>query len=96
VEAVVRILSGEINRGAGLMEGAYPRLSIEARRAFHRNVRRVVSGGRQKLPLPYAFGPEHPLTCRFFEKVASLPSAAPRHTYRRVQLSRHRYLAKAG
>jgi RsiW-degrading membrane proteinase PrsW (M82 family) len=96
VEAVVRILSGEVDRGAELMEDAYPRLSKEARKALHRNVRRVISAGGQKLHLPYAFGPEHAVACRFFEKVAGLPDAASLPSYRRVQLNRRRYLAKVG
>jgi len=96
VEAVVRVLSGETDRGAELMEEAYPRLSKEARRALLKNLRRVISAGGRTTSMPYVFRPEHALTCRFFERIGDLGAVAPRRSYRRVQLSRRRYLAKAG
>jgi len=96
VEAVVRILSGEIKGGAKLMEEAYPRLSNEARKALHKNVRRVLSGRVQELLTPYAFGPAYPVTSRFFAKVADLPVLATRHTHQRIQLIQDRYLARTG
>jgi len=96
LEAVARILNGKIENGAELMEKAYPRLSHEARRALVRNIRRVVSRSDPSLPEPFTLGPEHPFTALFFEKITGLRAPAATGSYRRVQLTRRRYLAKAG
>jgi RsiW-degrading membrane proteinase PrsW (M82 family) len=96
MEAVVRVLDGKIQNGAELMEKAYPRLSQDSRRALVRNIRRVVSRSDPSLPGPFAFGPEHSLTARFFEKITGLRAPAATRSYRRVQLTQRRYLAKAG
>ncbi len=96
LEAVVRILDGKIGDGVELMEKAYPRLSQESRRALIRNIRRVVSRSDPSLPGPLALGPEHPLTAGFFEKITGLRVPTATRSYSRVQLTRRRYLAKAG
>ena len=96
LEAVVRILNGKIGDGAELMEKAYPRLSQESRTALVRNIRRVISRSDPSLPEPLALGPEHPLTSGFFEKITGLRAPTATRSYSRVQLTRRRYLAKAG
>jgi RsiW-degrading membrane proteinase PrsW (M82 family) len=96
MEAVVRILGGETESGAEMMEKAYPRLPYKARRALVRNIRRVLSGSDSALPDPYAFDPEYPLTSRFFEKITGLSTPTSTRSYQRVQLTKRRYLAKAG
>lgn len=96
MEAVARILVGEIDRGAELMEKSYPRLSHQARSALVRNIRRVVSRSDPALPNPYLFSAEHPLTARFFEKITGLRVPTATRSCQRIQLTRRRYLAKAG
>lgn len=96
LEAVVRILDGKIEKGAQLMEKAYPRLTQESRRALVRNIRRVVSRADPSLPGPLDLGPEHPLTAGFFEKITGLRAPTATRSYSRIQLTRRRYLAKAG
>jgi hypothetical protein len=96
LEAVVRILSGKIEKGAELMEEAYPRLSQESRRALVRNIRRVVSKYDPSLPGPFALGSEQPLAAGFFEKITGIRAPTATRSYSRVQLTRRRYLARAG
>lgn len=96
LEAVVRILSGEITDGAEQMEKAYPRLSREARRTLVKNIRRVVSRSDPSLPAPFVFGPEHPFTALFFEKITELRTPVATGSYRRIPLTQRRYLARVG
>ena len=96
VEAVVRILSGEIDRGAGLMEEAWPRLTLGNRKVLYENVRRVVSKGSPPIIVPTALGSQYPLTSRFFGRLAGSGDPAFAGAWRRVQLSQRRYLARVG
>jgi len=96
VEGAVRVLSGEVEAGAALMEKAYLRLSGKARTALKTNLRRVVAHGTPRLELPRGLLPEHTLSRRFFLETLGLREAAPVAAYRRVQLTRRRYLARAG
>ena len=92
----MRILNRKIENGAEQMEKAYPRMTNDARRTLVRNIRRVVSRSDPSLPDPFAFGPEHPLTARFFEKITGLRTPTCTRSYRRIPLTRRRYLARAG
>jgi hypothetical protein len=78
------------------MEKAYLRLSGKARTALKTNLRRVVAHGTPRLELPRGLLPEHTLSRRFFLETLGLREAAPVASYRRVQLTRRRYLARAG
>ncbi|MBN1835145.1 MAG: PrsW family intramembrane metalloprotease [Spirochaetales bacterium] len=96
VEAAVRVLSGEVDAGAALMEKAYPRLSGKARKALKTNLRRVVAHGTPRLELPRGFLPGQTVSRRFFTETLGLWEPAPAAAYQRLRLTRHRYLARAG